>query len=88
MAVSFHEFNAIPRAPGAVPIAFNPTPAPLSFTALLGDMWRSIYPRGDPPHYQVFQFSIGGRIQKYVAHVHLSALIPVGKCTYSFHGGY
>ena len=88
MAVSFHEFNAIPRAPGAIPIAFNPTHAPLSFAALLGDMWRSIYPLGDPPHYQVFQFSVGGRIQEYVAHVHLSAPIPVGKRTYSFHGGY
>ena len=74
MAVNFHEFSA--------------TPAPLSFAALLGDMWRSIYPLGDPPHYQVFQFSAGGRIREYVAHVHLSAPIPAGKRTYSFHGGY
>ena len=88
MAVNFHEFSALPRAPGAVPIAFNPTPAPLSFATLLGDMWRSIYPRGDPPHYQVLSFSTGGRILEYVAHVHLSAPIPIGKCTYSFHGGY
>ena len=73
MAVNFHEFSALPLAPGAVPIEFSPTPAPLSFAALLGDMWRSIYPLGDPPHYQVFQFSAGGRIQEYVAHVHLSA---------------
>ena len=88
MTVSFHKFSAIPIAPGAVPIAFNPSPAPLSFAALLGDMWHSIYPLGDPPHYQVFQFSVGGRIREYVAHVHLSAPIPVGKRTYSFHGGY
>ena len=88
MAVSFHEFSAIPRAPGDVPIAFNPTPTPLNFATLLGDMWRSIYPLEDPPHYQVFQFSTGGRILEYVAHVHLSAPIPVGKRTYSFHGGY
>ena len=88
MAVNFHEFSALPLAPGAVPIEFSPTPAPLSFAALLGDMWRSIYPLGDPPHYQVFQFSAGGRIREYIAHVHLSAPIPVGKRTYSFHGGY
>src|SRR5215216_6790944 len=88
MAVNFHEFSALPRAPGVVPIAFSPTRAPLSFATLLGDMWCSIYPRGGPPHYQVFQFSAGGRILEYVAHVHLSAPIPVGKCTYSFHGGY
>ena len=88
MAVSFHEFNALPKAPGAIPIVFNPTPAPLSFSTLLGDMWRIIYPRGDPPHYQVLQFSAGGRILEYVAHVHLSAPIPIGKHTYSFHGGY
>ena len=87
MADNFHEFSALPLAPGAIPIEFDPTPAPLSFAALLGDMWRSIYPLGDPPHYQVFQFSAGGRIREYVPHVHLSVLIPVGKCTYSFHGG-
>ena len=79
MAVNFHEFSALPLAPGAVPIEFSPTPAPLSFAALLGDMWRSIYPLGDPPHYQVFQFSARGRIREYVVHVHLSAPIPVGK---------
>ena len=78
MAVNFHEFSALPITPGVVPIEFSPTPALLSFAALLGDMWRSIYPLGDPPHYQVFQFSAGGRIREYVAHVHLSALIPVG----------
>ena len=88
MAVNFHEFSALPLAPGAIPFELNPTPTPLSFAALLGDMWRSIYPLGDPPHYQVFQFSAGGRIQEYVAHVHLSTSIPVGKRTYSFHGGY
>ena len=88
MAVNFHEFSALPLAAGAVPIKFSPTPAPLSFAALLGDMWHSIYPLGDPPHYQVFQFFAGGRIREYVAHVHLSAPIPVGKRTYSFHGGY
>ena len=87
-AVNFHEFSALPIAPGVVPIEFSPTLAPLSFVALLGDMWRSIYPLEDPPHYQVFQFSVGGRIREYVAHVHLSAPIPVGKRTYSFHGGY
>ena len=88
MAVNFHEFSALPIAPGAVLIEFSPTPAPLSFAALLNDMWRSIYPLGDPPHYQVFQFSAGGRIREYVAHVHLSAPIHVGKRTYCFHGGY
>ena len=88
MAVNFHEFSSLLRSPGAIPIAFSPTPAPLSFATLLGDMWRSIYPLGDPPHYQVFQFSAGGRIREYVSHVHLSAPIPVGKRTYSFHGGY
>ena len=88
MAVSFHVFSALPRDPGAVPIEFSPTPAPLSFAALIGDMWCSIYPLGDPPHYQVFHFSAAGRIREYVAHVHLSAPIPVGKLTYSFHGGY
>ena len=88
MVVNFHEFSALPLAPGVVPIEFSPTPAPLSFATLLGDMWRSIYPLGDPPHYQVFQFSAGGRIREYVAHVHLSAPIPAGKCTYSLHGGY
>ena len=88
MAVNFHEFSALPLDPGVVPIEFSPTPAPLSFAALLGDMWHSIYPLGDPPHYQVFQFFAGGRIREYVAHVHLSAPIPVGKRTYSFHGGY
>jgi hypothetical protein len=77
MAVSFHEFSALTRAPGDVPIAFSPTPAPLSFATLLGNMWRSIYPHGDPPHYQVFQFSAGGRILEYVTHVHLSASVPV-----------
>ena len=88
MAVNFHVFSALPLAPSAVPIAFGPTPTPLSFATLLGDMWRRIYPHGDPPRYQVFQFSTGGRILEYVAHVHLSAPIPVGKRTYSFHGGY
>ena len=88
MAVNFHEFSALPRAPGAVPIAFSPTPSPLSFATLLGDMWRSIYPLGHPPPYQVFQFSAGGRILEYVAHVYLSTPIPIGKRTYSFHGGY
>ena len=88
MAVNFHEFSALPLASSDVPIEFSPTPAPLSFPALLGDMWCSIYPLGDPPHYQVFQFSAGGRIREYVSHVHLSAPIPVGKRTYSFHGGY
>ena len=88
MAINFHEFSALPRAPGAVPIAFSPTPSPLSFATLLGDMWRSIYPLEDPPHYQVFQFFARGRILEYVAHVHLSASIPVGKRTYSFPGGY
>ena len=78
MAVNFHEFSALPLALGAVPIEFSPTPAPLSFAALIGDMWCSIYPLGDPPHYQVFHFSAAGRIREYVAHVHLSALIPVG----------
>ena len=88
MAVNFHEFSTLPLASGVVPIEFSPTPAPLSFAALLGDMWRSIYPLGDPPHYQVFQFSAGRRIWEYVAHVHLSAPILAGKCTESFHGGY
>ena len=88
MAVSFHEFNALPRVPGAIPIVFNPTPAPLSFATLLGDMWHNIYPRGNPPQYQVSQFSARGRILEYVAHVHMSTPIPVGKRTYSFHGGY
>ena len=54
MAVNFLEFSAFPLAPGVVPIEFSPTPTPLSFVALLGDMWRSIYPLRDPPHYQVF----------------------------------
>ena len=88
MAVNFHEFSALPLAPGVVPTEFSPTPAPLSFAALLGDMWRSIFPFGDPPHYQVFQSPTGGRILEYVAHVHLSAAIPVGKRTYSIHDGY
>ena len=88
MAVSIHDFSVLPKAPGVVPIVFSPTPAPLRFATLLGDMWRSIYPHGDPPHYQIFQFSAGGRILEYVAHVHLSALFLVGKRTYSFHGGY
>ena len=88
MVVSFHEFSALPRALGVVPIVFSPTPAPLSFATLLGDMWCTIYPHGDPRHYQVFPFSARGRILEYVAHDHLSALIPVGKRTYSFHGGY
>ena len=44
MAVNFHEFSALPLAPSVVPIEFSPTPTPLSFGTLLGDMWRSIYP--------------------------------------------
>ena len=88
MAVNCYEFSALPVAPGVVPIEFSLTPAPLSFATLIGDMWHSIYPLGDPPHYQVFQSPAGGRILEYVAHVHLSAPIPVGKRTYSFHGGY
>src|SRR3954466_11029571 len=72
----------------AVPMDQLSPSSPLSFACLLAEVWQCLYPNEEMPRYQVFQAPLGGSVLEYRADVFMEASLPLGRHTYSLHGGH